>query len=530
MRHLTLVAATAAVALLSAPAFAETPADTLVIADKIDDIVSLDPAESFEFSGNDALNNVYDTLIALDPAEDFALVPGIATAWDVSEDGKTYSFTIRDGVTFHSGNPLRAEDVAWSLQRAVKLDKTPSFILTQFGFTADNVEEMIKTSGENEVQITTDKAYAPSFFYNILTSVVTSIVDKEEAMAHEEEGDMGYNWLKTNSAGSGAFTLRSWEPSESIVLEKSQDYWRGDVAMNRVFVRHVAESSTQRLLVERGDVDLARRLNPNDVEALSGVEGLQVQEEQRGRIFYVAMNQKVEELAKPEVIQAIKHLIDYQGIADTIMKGQVTVHQSFLPLGFLGAIEDNPFSLDVEAAKGLLEEAGYPDGFDVTFYVRNDPERLEMAQSMQNTLGQGGIKVEIRSGTGAEILGEYRARNHELILESWGPDYPDPHTNADTFASNPDNSDEAQATGLLAWRTAYAAEQTTPMVAAAVTEQDTEKRREMYEEIQRIAQEEAPFAELFQQIEQTVLQDGIEGYTAGGAVTSAYYWPVTKSE
>jgi peptide/nickel transport system substrate-binding protein len=104
----------------------ETPPDTLVIADKIDDIVSLDPAESFEFSGNDLLNNVYDTLIELDPADLGPLVPGLAESWEVAGDGMTYTFRMREGAKFHTGNPVRAEDAAWSLQRAVILNKTPS--------------------------------------------------------------------------------------------------------------------------------------------------------------------------------------------------------------------------------------------------------------------------------------------------------------------------------------------------------------------------------------------------------------------
>ena len=213
MRHFRNLVIAAVLAAAPVAAHAETPADTLVIADKIDDVVSLDPAESFEFSGNDALNNVYNTLIEIDPKNLEELTPGLAESWSVSDDGKTYTFKIRQGIKFHSGNPVTAEDAAFSLQRAVKLDKTPSFILTQFGFTADNVEQMIKATSDTELQITTDKAYAQSFFYNILTSVVSSIVDKKEVMAHEANGDLGYEWLKTHSAGSGPFMLRSWKPS-----------------------------------------------------------------------------------------------------------------------------------------------------------------------------------------------------------------------------------------------------------------------------------------------------------------------------
>ena len=130
-----LLLATAVVA--AAPAsWAETPADTLVVAAQVDDIISMDPAQSFEFSGQNVINNFYDQLVDFDPLDLKAgIKPSLAEGWEVSADGKTITFTIRDGVKFQSGNPVRAEDAAWSLQRAVKLNLSPAFILTQFGLT-----------------------------------------------------------------------------------------------------------------------------------------------------------------------------------------------------------------------------------------------------------------------------------------------------------------------------------------------------------------------------------------------------------
>ena len=166
--------------------FAETPADTLVIADAIDDIVSLDPHEAYEFSGLDVVNNTYDGLIELDPTQPGVLVPGLAESWSASEDGKTFTFKMKPGVTFSSGNPVRAEDAAFSLQRAVKLNLTPAFILNQFGWTAENVDQMVTADGDT-VTMKTDQAYAPTFLYNCLTAGVASIVDKETVMANEAE-------------------------------------------------------------------------------------------------------------------------------------------------------------------------------------------------------------------------------------------------------------------------------------------------------------------------------------------------------
>ena len=529
MSKVTRIAAAAAVLTLSlAGARAETPPDTLVIADKIDDIVNIDPAESFEFSGNDLLNNTYDTLVEFDPADLGPLVPGLATSWSVADDGVTYTFTLRDDVTFHSGNPVTAEDAAFSLQRAVKLNKTPAFILTQFGFTPENVEETIKATGDHELTIVVDKPYAPSFFYSALTAIVASVVDKQEVLAHEVEGDLGYEWLKTHTAGSGAYALREWRPNEGYVLEANPDYWRGAPAMKRVFVRHVPEPATQRLLLERGDVDIARKLTPVDIAGIADNADLKVDDELRGLIQYVALNQTKPPLDNPKVIEAIKYLIDYDGMANSFLKGSYVVHQSFLPSGFLGAIDDKPYSYDPEKAKALLEESGVGP-ISVTIFVRNDQDRLEMAQSFQNSLTEAGIDAKIRTGTGKEILGEYRSRNHDIYLGAWGPDYSDPHTNADTFAKNPDNSPEAQLTGVLAWRNAYPATEETPITEAAVLEMDTDKRVAMYEELQRIHQQKSPFAPMFQQIQQVASQKGVEGFSTGGSIHSAFYWPVTKN-
>ncbi|EFL87606.1 ABC transporter substrate-binding protein [Ahrensia sp. R2A130] len=508
--------------------WAQTPDNMLVIANRIDDITTLDPAESFEFAGADVIRNIYGKLVNFDPTDlDAGFQPDIAESWTVSEDGKTITFTIREGMKFTSGNPVRAEDAAFSLRRAVKLDKTPAFILTQFGFTAENADDVITFDG-NTVSITTDKKYATSFVLNCLTATIGAIVDKETVMANEANGDMGNEWLRTNSAGSYAYKLDSWKPSDSVTMSANPDFYLGAPAMQRVIVRHIQESATQRLQLERGDIDIARNLNPEDVAAVTGKDGIAVESELRGRLMYMSFNQqRAPELQNPKVLEAIKYLIDYKGMQDSFLKGQYVIHQSFLPSTYFGQIDDKPFSYDPEKAKALLAEAGVGE-FEIEIGVREAQERVEIAQSVQNTFAQAGIKVNITIGTGKQVLTRYRARELDVYLGAWGPDYPDPQTNAGTFAYNPDNAIEAKATGLLAWRNAYDPGELNGMVEAAVTETDIDKRRGMYEEMQRIHQKTAPFAVMFQQIEQYGKKANISGLTLGGAITAAGYWKVTK--
>ncbi|MBC7141191.1 MAG: ABC transporter substrate-binding protein, partial [Rhodobacteraceae bacterium] len=322
----TLLAATvAAFTLFSAPVRAETPADTLIQAWAIDDIISLDPAEIFEFTASEIAGNSYEGLIGYDPADVTKIYGKIAESWEVAADGMSISFKIRPGRTFASGNPITAEDVVFSLTRAVKLDKSPAFILTQFGLNAGNADEMVVQEGDDTVVFRMDKPYAPTLVLYCLTATVGFIVDKKLVMEHEANGDFGYEWLKTNYAGSGPFTIREWRANEAVVMERNPNY-SGDAApMARVIYRHIPEGATQRLLLEQGDIDIARSLTAEEIDAIRANPDLKIQEGPKGSIYYLGLNQKNENLAKPEVRQAMKYLVDYQAIADTIMKGKVSV-------------------------------------------------------------------------------------------------------------------------------------------------------------------------------------------------------------
>jgi len=506
---------------------AATPDNMLVIANRIDDITTFDPAQSFEFAGSDVNRNVYGKLVNFDPMNLSAgYEPDLAESWTVSEDGKSITFTMREGVKFHSGNPVTAQDAEFSLRRVIQLNKTPSFILTQFGFTPENIEQTIVADG-NTLTITTDKKYATSFVLNCLTATVGSIVEKALVMENEKDGDLGNEWLATNSAGSGAYKVVSWKPVESVTLAANPDFYKGEPAMKRVIVQHIQESTTQRLLLEKGDIDVARNLNPEDIAGIQGKDGIEVDTELRGRLMYISFNQKHPELSKPKVVEALKYLVDYDGMQNSFLKGQWQVHQNFLPATYLGAIDDKPFSFNIEKAKALLAEAGV-EGFEIEAGVREAQERIEIAQSLQNTFAEAGITLKITIGTAKQILTRYRARDLDMYIGAWGPDYPDPHTNAGTFAYNPDNSDEAQATGLLAYRNAWDPGPLTGQVDAAVSEGDTDKRRTMYEAIQREFQRTSPFAILYQKTEQTGRNASVQNLNLGSAVTAVSYWPVTK--
>jgi peptide/nickel transport system substrate-binding protein len=519
------------------PAFAATPADTLVQAWAFDDTITLDPAESFELSPAEFIGNAYDMLVRLDIDDTTKVKPGVAESWEISDDGLTYTFKLKPGIKFASGNPLTAEDVAWSFERAVKLDKSPAFILTQFGLTGDNVTEKARAVDDTTFVFTVDKPYAPSFVLNCLTATVGAILDKklvtENAQAttpsddYKYDTDFGYAWMKTNYAGSGPFKIRDWRANEILVLERNDNYYGDKPALARVIYRHVKESATQRLMLEAGDVDVARNLEPGDYDAVQKNADLTTTDAPKGTVYYISLNQKNEALAKPEVREAFKYLVDYDAIGATLIKGIGEIHQTYQVKGVLGALDSNPYKFDVAKAKELLEKAGLKDGFSVTFDVRNTQPVTGIAESFQQTAAQAGVKIEIIPGDGKQTLTKYRARNHDLYIGQWGMDYWDPNTNADAFTSNPDNGDDA-AVKSLAWRNAWDIPELTEQVKAALLERDNDKRAELYQKLQQEALDSSPFVMIYQQIEVAGVRGNVKGYRLGPSFDSNPLAPVTK--
>jgi peptide/nickel transport system substrate-binding protein len=507
---------------------AATPKDTAVFAKQIDDIISLDPHESYELSGGEICTNVYDRLLRYEAEDHSKLVGGVAESWTVSPDGKTLTFKIRPNLKFHSGAPVTVEDVEFSLQRAVLIGKTPAFLFTQLGWSKANVKDLVKTTGADTVTATITADFAPSLVLNLMSSIVASIMEKKVAMAHDTNGDLGNGWLKSNSAASGAFRLVSWKANESVTLEANPGFRLGAPPLKRVVVRHVPEPASQRLLLEKADADFARDLTPDQIKPLAGNPDIKVESFKAANTFYCGLNLGYEPLANPKVRQAMKMLVDYDGMVKSFLAGRFFVQQSFLPIGFFGAIAYAPFKLDVEKAKALLAEAGYKDGFAVKIAAPNVSPWTEISQSVQQTMGQAGIKVSIEPMELKAVIGQYRARNHQIAMLSWGPDYFDPHTNADSFVHNDDNSDNPKIKPI-AWRNKWLIPDITKEMMAAARELDTAKRAEQYAVLQKKVTDDGPYIFMFQNNIQVARRATTTGYNPGITGDQSFFRTIRKS-
>ncbi len=496
---------------------AETPGDTLVMAFVIDDIISLDPAEIYEISTSEYMANAYDRLIAIDPANPSELKLQAAESWSVSDDGKVFAFKIRPGIKFHSGNDMTAEDAEFSMERFVALNLNPAFIMNQFGLTAENVADKVRVKDPMTVEIELDAAYAPSFFLNCL-SFTSVVVDKKTAMAHEAGGDFGHEWLKTNEAGSGPFVFKSWAPNESLVLETNEGYWDGVPKIKRVLIKNVTESATQQLLLQKGDIDIARNLTGDQLKAIAGDASIKTLSAPKATLWYMGLNTKNQYLAKKEARQAMKYLVDYDGLQKTMFNGTGIKHQTFLPDGQLGADNSTPFTLDIAKAKELLAQAGLPDGFNVTINVTNKSETRELSASLQNTMAKAGVNLIIKLADNKTTLTKYRASEHDIYLGTWGSDYQDPHSNADGYLNVP-----------LAKRNGWQSPEREAAVLAARDERDSAKRTQMYMDLQKMALDESPFVILFQQVETAAIRSNVDGFIMGPSFDLNLYKNVVKN-
>ncbi len=520
----TLLGSAAATPLIWNTAFAETPRDVAVMAMQIDDIISLDPGESFEFSGNEIGSNCYEKLVEPDPADPTKIVGVLANNWEVAGDGLTYTFFLKQDRKFASGALVTADDVAWSLQRAAIMNKAPGFILGQFGFNKDTAATHIKATDDHTLVMKLAEPLSPTFLLYCLSANVGGVVEKKLALSHAVGDDFGNGWLKGASAGSNAWAVRSWKASDSVVLDATPG---GATKLKRMVIRHVVEPATQLLLLQKGDVDIARNFNPEQIRAVAGKPDFTLVSKSLGSLNYIAMNQGMPELAHPDVAQAVKWAIDYDAIEKNITPDIYKTHQAFLPEGFPGALDENPFHKDVDKAKGLMKQAGMEKGFTVTLDHQSAAPFSDVAQAVQADLAAIGIQVQLLAGEFRQVITKTRARQHQMAMLRWGSDYFDPHSNAQTFCMNEDNGDAAT-NRTVAWRSKWQDKDLTGRAQDAVKETDADKRVAEYQQLEKDFMQRAPFVIFQQQVGVAAMRKAVAGFELGTLSDGTRYTSLSK--
>jgi len=514
---LRLAVGTAITTLAAGPAAqAATPDDTLVMAWNISAMSTLDPAQIGEVVTNEIILNTCDALVRHDMTDEANALPALAKSWEVSDDGLQVTFDLVQDAVFPSGNPMTAEDVAWSMQRVLKLGFGNSATLTEYGFTADTAEEQIVAADDHTLVLNLDKPYPIEIILQAIASNrVAQALDKKLLLENEQDGDLGNGYLTTNTACVGPYHVRQWNAGESVVLEANENYYGEAPKLKRWIIRHVPEAGAQRLLLEQGDIDVARNLGAEDLKDLASNPDITLESAKKHQMFYIAFNNAQERFADDRVRLAFKYLVDYDGLAETVMAYDGVPRADVVPLGAYGALDEKegqPFYLDLDKAKALLTEAGYGDGFEAKMNIGSQTYNAPVAQHIQENASKVGIKLDIEQMADAQLFSSFRGRDFDTLLIGWQSDVPHAHGMLSRHAFNPDNSEEAKLTMYPTWRASWYKPEFNEKIDAALFETDKDKQLQMYRELQLEHMEHGPFAYMFQIADNAAMRNNVENW------------------
>lgn len=472
---------------------------------------TLDPGRAFELTGNMIHKASYNTLVTWADDNVNEIVPDLAESWETSEDGTVFTFHLRKGVKFHTGNTMTAADVKWSWERSMGLKGNPSFLF-------DGVVS-IEAPDDYTVVVTKEKP-DPAFLAKS-TFGCFGVIDSKVAMEHgatsgpdADQTDKAEEWLNQNSAGTGPFILKSWVRETEVVLEKFEDYWRGPAYFDKVIFRHFPDTASQKLTLEAGDIDAATEIKGDQVPALEANPQIKVIEGEGTGMFFLLCNTNPDLtdgiMSNDKVRLALRYAIDYEGIRQ-LVGGSAITPATIVPYGFLGAWgPDRAFKRDLDKAKELLAEAGYPDGFDIemeypTKFSWSGVDFDIIAEKVQADLAEVGINVTLKPGEFQTVLANYRAGEEGFSFWLWGADYYDV---SDYLEFLPEGI-----VGLRAnWTDQVAEQEIKDLRDAAAVEMDNAKRAEIWNNIQVYLQQKSPWVPLVQPGVIIAIRQNVKGY------------------
>jgi peptide/nickel transport system substrate-binding protein len=492
---------------------AEAPAEnvevthdnTLIFASDLSDLLTLDPAVVYEFSGIQVAGNIYETLVSFEPGQP-GIKPLLAESWEIVDSGDmwTLTFALNPNATFASGNPVTAGDVIYSWGRAIDINKSPAFLLIDI---AQLTKENMTAVDDQTVEVKLPKSVSPQVFLSVISFSTAAVV--EQALVEANAGtDMGESWLNDNSTGSGPYVLDTWERSVQVTLNANPNYWGDAPAMKRVIMQNVSELANLQALIETGDADIVQDLGAEQAAALEGNPDLQLVRADLTLLIYVGMNVLKPPLDNVDVREAIRYALNYDEI-ETLLAGNGRIVQEIIPAGFLGHTGETYFTQDLDKSRELLAQAGVAEGteLDLLIPVGPAPGGLEwsvIASKIQSDLAQVGLVVNIQQTQQAELLNIYRAQEGQLVLINWGPDFPDPDGNVTPFTNY-----EAQS---IAWRNGWNDPEIAELGKQAAIELDTDARTELYAQIEERVAHEGPYVMLYQPSRTYGVRNNVSGF------------------
>lgn len=407
--------------------------------------LEFDPAVSASQTSWEIHAVVYESLIFLD--DNLGPVPGLAESWETPDD-RTYVFQIRQGVTFHNGREMTVDDVLFSMNRLLtnpdvgwddlmgpSLPETPdaataTALGTPTALPAIGVS--FEATGDWELTATIIEPYAP--FLLSLTGTPTAILPAQEVEGGEVD-------LTQTMVGTGPFQLESHAEDQQWVFTKFEDYWQeGKPMVDEVVWQVMPDEAARVAALRTGEIQIALFENPAMLDLLANDENVTAIEQTTTNYYILFVNANTPELSDERVRQAISLGIDREQLKDTALFGRASatgpISAGFTP--FASPLEDVPFyTRDVERAKELLAEAGYPDGLAIELLITPDlAATVPMAELIQSQLREVGIEVDIVQRDIATFINDYAVEGTAQMTISWWAGFSDPYLILGQIASD----------------------------------------------------------------------------------------------
>ena len=470
--------------------------------------------------------NIFNRLVEVQANGDGTsqIVPSLATSWEISDDGLTYTFTLAEGVKYSNGADFTASDVYYTIKRMMTYDKARNRDIYDMIVGAQDVadgkaEEIsgIEVIDDYHVAITLNDPYAA--FLACLTTPGASMYDEETT---EAAGDQ-FGLDPAVTIGTGYFTFDSWELNAQMVLKANPDCWAGAPACDGVIIKIVPDEATQRMMFENGELDLLDLDNaPSQMDYFLSQPQYadQITSGQRVGIAYLGLNEDYEPLSHVEVRQALQRAIDRQAILDALFSGQGQLENGIFPHGLIGYNPDLPeIPYDVEAAKELMKQAGYEDGFDLEFCYSSDAAQAtrDLAAIVQAQWKEIGVNVTLREIDDGSYLDMRKSGELQCYTSTWSADFNAPDNFIYTFLGTLDNSIYR---GLN-----YKDEATIARVAGARAIVDEQERIAEYQALEKqIFQDEAVWVPLYSKEHLYVVNPRVTGFTVSWNGWSSNYY------
>ena len=394
--------------------------------------------------------NIFDRLFEIELGADgsTALVNSLVEDYTVSEDGLTYDFTLRSGVTFSDGTPLTANDVKFTFTRMLALPESVQSSFATMIAGADAVMDGsaaelsgIAVADDTHFTITLAQPFA-GFLYQ-LAAPACSILSEANVTAAGD--DFGLDPAKT--IGSGPYAVKTWTRDAGMTLDANPNYWGEQPSVQHVEITVVPDPSTISMMFQSGEIDIldCDMIDAAIVDATYRTQYAdRIVSGHRLATTYLALNENVAPLNDVNVRKAVQMAIDRESILATVYSGDGTIPDGIYPEGLVGYSEANQgwLTYDPEGAKALLAEAGYADGFEMELASDSsaDASVLLVLQIIQQNLADVGITAEIVSYDEASWLDERMSGEMCSFVATWTADYNDPDNFIYTFFGNAENT------------------------------------------------------------------------------------------